>query len=525
MPLATSFRTKQTAESKPPADLVFSLVSLYFLNIHPWIPFLDIQRVFRDLGKGDEFPPLCHALFGISLPFSFDSRLTQNVCDSYWKYSKRRIFVDVLEEPSYSSLESLSILVLDLSGMTNGPQVWGALAIAVKLAIQLKTIDGRVLRVSTTEDEVCSQQSASGHRQRLFWVIYMIDSYISITTSHPSGLADYHVSHFLPTRDAVWMTDETENKVAPETMSPRCVFNYQLRLMDVSRMVHSTYLGFCSLSNIDESQISSWLDQFMECSKLLSEWEFGLPITMAVNVIPASPTGTETLPSLMMMHAYYHGLVLFLHGIVAFSGQTDSRSQFEAYRSSSEETCSKSVEAMSNISSSVLTQCMARFGWPLAWSIWIATRYVLITQHNGYPFSSQRITSFLHCLEQLAKYWQIAGKYWRLLRQALDEQQSGMVYEGGVLPFVVDQKLATSDLEDRFRVDSFFTATTTDTSSATTSQAGSLDVQFPSQQGSTAIQSSQDLFTDENEPWFLNLLNPSSAYQMAYPEFFDGSLE
>jgi hypothetical protein len=166
LPVATSVRTRRITERRPPLDLVFSLAALFFRHIHPWLPFLDAQRVFSDTGtEGGDAPLLCYALFGISLPFSSDPRLTLVSCDSFWKYGKRRIFVEVLEEPSYASLEALAVLVLDLSGMTNGPQVWGPLAIAVKLAVQLKTVDGRVLRNSQGETEASDdpyRQSVAG---------------------------------------------------------------------------------------------------------------------------------------------------------------------------------------------------------------------------------------------------------------------------------------------------------------------------------------------------------------------------
>jgi hypothetical protein len=221
-----------------------------------------------------------------------------------------------------------------------------------------------------------------------------------------------------------------------------------------------------------------------------------------------------------MMHSYYHGLTLFLHGLLAFPGRVESHHELREYQIGSGERCSKSIEAMSHILSSISAESISKLGWPLAWSAWIAARYILIALHNGFPFQPQLITSFLHCLEQLAKYWQIAGKYWRLLRQAYDEQQNSVLQGGGVLSFVIDQRLATSDLEDRFRIDSFFTDPEANLHLSTVGRANPTGLQPPLEQESASALFSQDLFIESDELWFLNPLNPSSAYQRAYPEFF-----
>ncbi|KAF5675538.1 positive regulator of purine utilization [Fusarium heterosporum] len=245
-PAATWTRTQAIKERIPPPDLVLSLSSLFFRHIHPWLPFLDPRRVFSDIATQDEPTLLCYALFGVSLPFCFDSRLDQASSDAFWKYSKRRIFVEALEEPSYSSLEALTILTLDLSGITNGPQCWGALAIVTKLAVQLRDAGGRSLRVSTEE----GPRHVS--RWRLFWAIYALDCYITITTGHPSVLLDCHVHHFLPTQTFTWnegqstpTPSQSAEPSSPTSLTPSIIFNYKLDLLSLSRKIR----GYLALKN------------------------------------------------------------------------------------------------------------------------------------------------------------------------------------------------------------------------------------------------------------------------------------
>ncbi|KAH8901725.1 hypothetical protein GQ53DRAFT_674939 [Thozetella sp. PMI_491] len=498
-PLPTSLRTRRIAGHKPPMDLVFSLVALFFRHIHPWLPFLDAQRVFSEMGAGAEDAPLlCYALFGISLPFSFDSRLTLSSCDSFWKYGKRRIFVEVLEEPSYASLEALTILVLDLSGMTNGPQVWGALAVAVKLAVQLKTLDGRVLRSSLSETEAHEsphQQSAELNRRKLFWAIYTLDCYISMTTSHPSGLAEYHIAHFIPTRQATWSIDnQPEGTAASEASSamPTSIFSYQLGLLDISRAIHSAYLDYSIVRGENSPQDDFWPQKFATCANSLEEWLRVLPQNLQTMLDNAS-----LRPSSSRLG-----------------------SQLAAHQITSRDKCARSVESLVRIVNNIPSGQMDKLGWPFGWAIWVAARYILIAEHHGLPPSQQGyFEALLRSLKASARYWQVSGKYWRLLVQARSEQESGgVIPNNGVLRFLLDQRAATSDLEDRFRCDPFFN----DTSRQRDDSAQSVLQYLQDPFGSFASGELDQLLpedmafvipSDATYPWFSGPLNASSAYQ------------
>ncbi|SPO00780.1 uncharacterized protein DNG_03528 [Cephalotrichum gorgonifer] len=543
-PLSTLLRTNRIKERKPPDDLVASLISLFFLHIHPWIPFLDAQQVLGEMGRLDEPPLLCHALFGISLPFSLDSRLTQSLCDSFWKYTKRRILFEVLEEPSYASLEALAVLTLDLSGMTNGPQVWGALAIAVRLAVQLKTLDGRVLRTSPTEEGSEGEAEREGpggsptlhaaqlRRRRLFWAIYTLDCYVSITTSHPSELGEHHIAHFLPSRDATWPANGGDAGAARSI----AVFGYHLKLMDISRALHTTYFEYAALSGEDQSQVARWLQRVADCSSALTDWFREIPQGMQY-VYDDRPDGRRVgesrrcaPPSVAMAHAYYHSLVIYLHGLVAFPSLAGigSHSHPEAYRSASREKCASSVESLVSIASSVTKNSVAKLGWPFAWSLWVAARHILIARHNGFAFPAEKFDALLRCLEWSARYWQIGGKYWRLLRQADDEQNSGSSVGGdaGVLCFLLDQRVATSDLEDRFRIDSFFkeavgTSEPMSVSGVDSRLSSSLRVNLETvETGDLDGLLAPDLFGPSGDSWFSGPLSASSAYQQTYPVYY-----
>ncbi|KAM5353549.1 hypothetical protein ACJ41O_000199 [Fusarium nematophilum] len=456
---ATFERTRKIKERRPPADLVISLASLYICHIHPWFPFLDVQRVCADMGSMDEPSLLNYALFGVALPYSFDSRLDQVSSDSFWKYSKRSIFVDVLEEPSYSSLEVLTVLVLDLSSMTHGPQVWGPLAVATKLAVQLKNTDGLVFRTSTEAESNESLSKSDGlFRQRLFWAIYALDCSICITTNHTSTLGDDHVRHFLPARQQVWR--ESPAELDETAFTPAFVFSYQLELFDLSRRAHRVGIEYAVLSNNQESMLS-WLGDFQNISTELSAWMETLPSRLPwhnhdAGIVDRAPRALR--PALVMLYAYFHSLVIYVNGFVAVPAHGALQSEAHSeIRQQCLERCLRSSEVLVQIVTKAAGQVGDKLGWPFAWSIWVAARFLVarrcVTGENE-PATVASLSLFSRFLGSIGRFWQISSTYAQLLRQAISELDTGAVPgQRTILQLMADLRVATSHIEDQFRPD------------------------------------------------------------------------
>ncbi|KAH6871486.1 hypothetical protein B0T10DRAFT_500499, partial [Thelonectria olida] len=449
---ATYERTCKVKERQPPTDLLLSLTALYFRHIHPWFPFLDVRRVYADMGLMDEPSLLYYALFGVSLPYSFDSRLDQASSDSFWKYSKRRIFVDVLEEPSYSSLEVLTVLVVDLSGMTHGPQVWGALAVATKLAVQLNNTDGLIFRTSTADGGESLSKADRISRQRLFWAIYALDCYICITTNHPSTLSNDHIQHFLPSRQQAWRESPLEPNGSAAT--PAFIFSYQLELLDLSRKVHRVGVNYVTSVQNQES-LAYWLEDLQKTFTELNDWMQALPSPLlrhdAASEHPPKAVGS----ALFMLHGYFHALVIYVGGLAAASAVGDLQLETHAdIRQRCQEGCQRSVEAMAQIVAKATGHVSDKLGWPFAWSIWVAARYLIIQRYKAVQDKQQTSATLLlfsGFLVKMGRFWQISLTYARLLHQAISDLEAGI--EGSVLQLMTDLRVPTSHLEDQSRPD------------------------------------------------------------------------
>ncbi|KAH7161782.1 hypothetical protein EDB81DRAFT_944394 [Dactylonectria macrodidyma] len=529
-PQATSKRTENIMERKPPIDLVVSLMSLYSRHIHPWLPFLDPQRLFMEAGSTDDPSLLSYALFGVSLPFSFDPRLNNEASDRYWKYCKRRIFIETVEEPSYTALEALTVLLLDVSGMTNGPQVWGTLAVATRLAGQLKTVGGHTFRISTGHSPDTSQfRPDQVHLRRLFWTIYALDCYISITTSHQSNLADTYTQHFLPTRDQTWSDRQDSASITSNFElheQPLCIFRYQLKLLDLSRRLHKFCIDYVTILGSQDTISSDWIQSFMERSSELSEWPQNIP-----DLLPSSSWNQPRTPMVgprVMLHGYYHALKIHLHGPVAFASQHVSNSRLSDFSNDSRESCTESLEALVDLLQH-MNRVMDKVGWPFAWAIWTAARYILVAEYNGFQIPSNQFDALLECLGRLGKYWQIGRKYWRLLRYG-ESELKGRGGPGGadyspLLQSIVDLRVPTCDLEDRFRVDPFLHDTApVDTEVATVNERAFSQNKAPIRDTNPLSFQYEFNFSGwEMNSWVPHQLFASSAYQQSPPLLFNNN--
>lgn len=443
-------------------DLLVSLSSLYFHHIHPWFPMLDARRLMGDLGSTDEGSLIHYALFGISLPFSFDSRLDTLASDSFWKYSKRRILMEVLEEPSYSSLEALTILSLDLSGMTNGAQVWGPLAVAVRLATQLRTVGSRNFRPSADQNPRSTQtQQDQKSTHRLFWAIYALNCYVTVTTSHAPELLDRDIAYFMSDRALAWhesgapLSARAGNQQATSSIDPPFVYGYHLQTLDYARQVHKIYMALPLLR--EGEAVDEWITEASQCSAGLLDWSAKLPHSLQIRtVFDTSRMHPRCLPSLLTLHAYWCALHIHLNSLMGLSTLPEtprtSDVQYQAH-----EHCLRAVENLEGLACRVESHTMKQLGWPYAWCIWVALRYLLIRQYRAVMPTSHAWDTLYRQLQMLGNVWQIAGKYLRMLDQATSELQESMTDSLSVTPkfllSFIDITNSTADLEDQSRVD------------------------------------------------------------------------
>jgi hypothetical protein len=219
------------------------------------------------------------------------------------------------------------------------------------------------------------------------------------------------------------------------------------------------HLEYASLSQDDDS-VFRWVTQFQKLSAELADWAQTIPTCLQLsNRVDRKQAATMLdLPSVVMLHAYYHALVIHIHSLLSDPTYEALLSQlFADTRKNSQDRCLESIRVLVEIATGWTDRNGDRLGWPSTWSIWIGARYVLVRKSRGEASHSENFSILLNSLRRMSRYWQVSGKYFRLLKQAATELRSGDLSnarnEQGILRFLIDFRVATSDLEDQFRVD------------------------------------------------------------------------
>lgn len=197
----------------PPPDLLYSLVDLYFKHVATWSPILDRKHTFDTLfGRSVLEEPariLLHAIVAVTLRFSKDARLTAGLREHYHDVSKQKVQLYGLENPNIQALQALVILAVDILGTSNGPQGWNLLALIARNVVQLGlNLEKSVYLVAAPYPSIsCLQAYAisqptswteSEARRRLFWMVYVLDRYTTVSTSFNFTLDDVEVDRPLP---------------------------------------------------------------------------------------------------------------------------------------------------------------------------------------------------------------------------------------------------------------------------------------------------------------------------------------
>ena len=249
----------------PPYDLLYALTDLFFKHINTWCPILHRRSTLDSLfGPGtleEADRILLHAIVATTLRFSTDPRLNEHARERYHSISKQKVLLYGLENSSVKALQALVILALDIVGNSNGPPGWNLLALITRSVVQLglavETTSASVsplypsiytLRAMVLPESKSFIEDES--RRRLFWMVYLLDRYATISTAFEFALDDKEIDRKLPCRDDLfsrnqpvetrWFpvagserTDYTLNK--PENLGS---FSYYIEILGILSEIH-----------------------------------------------------------------------------------------------------------------------------------------------------------------------------------------------------------------------------------------------------------------------------------------------
>ncbi|KAK9472741.1 fungal-specific transcription factor domain-containing protein [Dipodascopsis tothii] len=192
-----SFQTSALPPALPPRVLADQLVTFFFKDWHPVFPILhaptflaEYERCYSSstlLGK-EEFLVQLYLVFAIAArQVSATTADTQAAFESRWQ----RLFATVEHRNSLATLQSLVLAQLDMCVAGRHSDLWQYKMKAAGMALRLGLHQGNsAAECNRLESEL---------RLRLFWAVYVLDTFSSALLGLPPVLQDVHVQCPLPT--------------------------------------------------------------------------------------------------------------------------------------------------------------------------------------------------------------------------------------------------------------------------------------------------------------------------------------
>lgn len=473
-----------TDSDLPPYDQLYALVDLYFKHVNTWCPILHKKRIFDtffgpSMVVGED-KILLHAIVATALRYSTDERLTEESRHRYHELSKQRVLLHGMEHLSVKSLQALVVLALDLCGSSNGPPGWNIMALITRAVVQLGlAVETNSLSVSPAHPSIYTLRAMilpessdfveEESRRRLFWMIYLLDRYATVSTAFEFALDDREIDRMLPCSDDLWIKNQkvetrwfraddvrphsaagngnaAEHKVnRPENLG---AFSYYIEILGILSKIHKFLKQPVDIGALLE--VERWQMRYRELDTMLQDWTFSLPGEFRdTNKLFQQASAKLPISGWIMLHATYHTAVIRLHSSAAYP--TTRSPHFTASYSASQR-CHAAVDNIAALGDFVTRHgFLSKLGPPFAFTLWVAARVLLVHGSTVERKLSPHISVFVDTLREMGRYWPVAGRYSDLLSRVLNEhresERQGDVETPSSVRILADMRRTAFDLD------------------------------------------------------------------------------
>lgn len=486
----------------PPYDLLYSLVEIYFQHINTWCPILFKKTTMARLFGSNNDPSnqandeadriLLHAIVATSMRYSTDARLTEDRRERYHRTSKQKVLLYGMENSSVTSLQALVILALDICGSANGPPGWNIMALITRSVVQLGlAVESNSFMVAPKYTSIYTLRAMvlpephdfaeDESRRRLFWMVYLLDRYATISTAFEFALDSKEIDRRLPCHDDFLNANarvetrwfDSSDEAAPIHISNNINNNteqqqqqqhqpdragtssggnlgalaYYVEILGLLSKIHRFLKQPVNIS--DAGDVERWQSRYKELDAMLESWHYALPPEYGKLAQLLASAHAKDKAILVMLHATFNTAVIRLHSSAAYP-TTRSAIFTPSYRAS--QRCLSAVENIATIGDFVRKHgLLAQLGPTFAFTLWVAARLLLVHGSTVERKLSTQIGFFVDSLRELGKYWPVAARYCGVLQRVLDEHRESEQTGDGVTPssvaILADMRRTAFDLE------------------------------------------------------------------------------
>ena len=441
----------------PSEEIMRDLVALFFDMVHPWLPLFH-QSTFVEKMFLPERDVLLHAILVISFRFWQKPIPSPEVRESYVKGSRDHLLLKTIDTCSLVSTQALALMALDAIGQGTGPKTWNTMSMLVCAAKHLGLQDRdkstppyrdtttALVRNEDSNDEITMSSVEAEERSRLFWVIYNLDRFSSVSHGQPGGIISKYIRVPYPTNEAEFspVTAQEWFHYIP-SVNPQhshCLNRLWHSNIDLlALMDRSNQLLIQPVNLSIPAHCQEWKASFRRLDMTLSAWFQRLPRE------DREPPAIFD-PMWVMVHATFHLIRTRLFTVAAFPSTT---SPYLRPSATARGSCRQTISDISSLAASLKPHELDHLGPMFAFVIWVASRSLLILWTTGYEKSYESVPAeletFIATLRSLAVRWPCAQRYSDIIQLVLDNKNNA----GGapILDIFNDTRRTAYGLQDR----------------------------------------------------------------------------
>ncbi|KAF2626137.1 hypothetical protein BU25DRAFT_449484 [Macroventuria anomochaeta] len=488
------------AQHLPPQAVLLRVVDFFTTSFHHWIPYLHKQRLQNKVSEGicsNGLLLVLHALLAVALRHMDPNDLFMDNDQIQRQSSVSRIIVEThaIRSVSVESLQALIFIVFDyinILQLSDGQnhRAWPLIGSLTRTIgyLQLTSEPSAASQSGSLMRPVRLVQPSNDwteleERRRLFWIIFMLDRFCSVTTGWDTSLTSDDVHRRLPadggyfTREepvitpyfGIWnkaaarigrslanvpapYSEEDPTSEQPQGASPNSANGY----IDASKLGAFAYCVEAteSLSQVttfflqqrinaqDKEHAVSWLTRFKELDLRLVQWKLFLPSRWKDSNISEDRTVINMDPNLTLAHITHNTSMILLHHPIAYPAK--SWNDYVALpKECSAQTCELAAIETSNIVSKFLTYTPIPFvNAQFAFCAFVAAKTLLFDHHRG-PLRPE-FGQLVRDLWEMSKRWE---------HSASSDTDARPVNQAGIYAHHLERLQEASSQDPHYRFD------------------------------------------------------------------------
>ncbi|PSN65475.1 hypothetical protein BS50DRAFT_556125 [Corynespora cassiicola Philippines] len=445
------------APSLPDPELLETFISAYFFHIHPIIPMIHQarfrQRLADTTGRKD-LDAILHSMIIAASKFIPDNGLSTPLLNR----TRRWVVSTAMECLSLENLQALIIIAFTDIGDGNTAKAWpliGSLTRTVEycqLTQEHEDSDHQPFCQAYESLDFTHDWTEIEERRRIFWNIFNLDRFCSISMGWNTSLTSDDVHRRLPCDGHLWrkripvltpyfgIWDKSAGRIGnpiaflPHYQSPGQsandvdlqsqadtassggqiqsqstdmstvgAFAYNIEATESMSRIMSYFLQQ-KINTRDQREINSWLTRFKELDLRLVHWKMLLPQKWKSNMERQS---TLMDPNLTTAHVTHNASMILLHQLIAYPPVTwGFRNRLPS--SCSVEACFAAGVEIATIAHNYLSNSQdgSPIGPQFTFCVFIAARILLIHwKYHGESEPTEEFWSLVRSLEEIARRW------------------------------------------------------------------------------------------------------------------------